>query len=126
VFKVVKPKKRKPKQEPAIGSLTKATGMAFASAKLFDVKKYVVPSGGASSNKDLPSSGSENSSEDVATEVQGDKKSNVSMRSGSPEDEHKGITEKAADHKVAEKKTKLDYSFVKKLFNIVKGKKPKE
>ena len=78
MFKVVKPKKRKPKQEPAIGSVTKATGIAFTSAKLFDVKKYVVPSG-ASSNKGLPTSGSENSSEDA------EKKSNESMRSRSLE-----------------------------------------
>ena len=47
-FRIVKSKKRKPKQEPSKG--VAATG----SSKLFDVKKYVVPNS-SSSNKDTAS-----------------------------------------------------------------------
>jgi hypothetical protein len=67
-FKIVKSKKRKPKQEPA-----------NPFGKLFEVKKYVVPKG-SSSSKDLPSSGSssdQGSHEDPNEEVN----SNESMKS---------------------------------------------
>jgi hypothetical protein len=88
MFKVVKSKKRKPKQEPAIGSLNKVLN-GNGLSKLFDVKKYAVPSG-ASSNKGLPTIGSDTSSEDPAlNEInsQLEKKSNESMRSRSQDDE---------------------------------------
>lgn len=62
LFKVVKSKKRKPKQEPAAAPVKNPSSSSAMLGKLFDVKKYIVPKS-MSSNKELPSS-SESSSED--------------------------------------------------------------
>ena len=64
LFKVVKSKKRKPKQEPATARLSQS-----ALNKIFDVKKYVVPASGSSSNKGLPSSCSSSSQDDGQSQI---------------------------------------------------------
>lgn len=79
LFRIVKAKKRKPKQDPA-----QEVKSVFGVEKLFDVKRYVAPNGGSSSNKGLPSSGSESSSsQDGEGGSRRTEKSNQSMRSRS-------------------------------------------
>ncbi len=114
-FRIVKSKKRKPKQEPSKGLTT------AGSSKLFDVKKYVVPNS-SSSNKELPSSGSDGS--ETGEDNKKDS-SNQSMRSRSeePRETHQQAIE--SKH-LTEPKKALDYSLTKKLFNIVKKTSTKE
>lgn len=102
LFKTVKSKKRKPKQDPNVANRISMGGLT---GKIFAVKKYAVPSNGSCSNKGLPSSSSSSGDEGTAK-----KSSNESMHSNEKEEE----TPK-----------KKDYSFTQKIFNIVK-RKPKE
>lgn len=108
-FRIVKSKKRKPKQDP-IGP------------RLFDVKKYSVPNG-SSSNKALPpSSGSEGSE---AGDDQGKKESsNESMHSAEPSNQVAEIVAKPSTESPPKKA--VDYSLTKKLFSIVRRPSVKE
>lgn len=110
-FRIVKSKKRKPKDPIGGGG-----------ARLFDVKKYVVPNG-SSSNKELPpSSGSEGSEtgEDPAKKDS----SNESMHSAEPINQAGEIAAKQTSESTPKKA--LDYSLTKKLFSIVRRPSTKE
>lgn len=108
-FRIVKSKKRKPKQEP-IGT------------RLFDVKKYSVPNG-SSSNKELPPSSGSEGSEAGDDQAKKDCSSNESMHSAEPTNQ---VAEIIAAKPSTPPKKALDYSLTKKLFSIVRRPSVKE
>lgn len=109
-FRIVKSKKRKPKQEPIGGP------------RLFDVKKYAVPNG-SSSNKELPPSSGSEGSETGEDQAKKDS-SNESMHSADPSNQVAEIGTKPSTE--ATPKKALDYSLTKKLFSIVRRPSAKE